>query len=221
MTPEDIAAVRGEVVDCDVYGIRGLDINPAVVFDFGANVGTFTEHARAVFPEAIVVAVEPDADNFRFLSHAHSHDSKVVLINKAIGAGDLYRSLSAKNGAMECYLSPGLGYPAARMKRDGRLELVKVQTVLPDALIAEYSPNGMSFAIKMDIEGAEASVLVHRPSIEAMKRADYIAAEIHKYALTGELTDEVNRKTDAALAEFETTHDCSMTHIIWRAKKRA
>lgn len=221
MSKENIDAVRGEVVDCDVYGIRNLAIKPAVVFDFGANVGVFTGYARQMFPDAIIVSIEPDADNFFALRATYSHDPGIVLVNKAIGAGDLYRSVGSANGAMECYLSPGLGYPAERMKADPRLARVNIETVLPDVLISKYAPVGTSFIIKMDVEGAEAVVFLHRPSIEAMKRADYIAAEIHYYALTGELQAEVNERTAAVLAEFNETHDCELKHIFWKARKRA
>jgi hypothetical protein len=90
----------GEVVTEDCYRLRQLDFVPDIVFDIGANVGTFTRHARSLWPRAVIVAVEPDKANcahFRKFTPMHN----IFLLEAAIGVCDIWRCTTAANGAGE------------------------------------------------------------------------------------------------------------------------
>lgn len=219
-TPEETPGYKGlhgEVVIEDTYRLRKLPFVPDVIFDLGANIGVFTRHAREVFPNALIVAVEPDPTNFEHLTKFAIGDFNIVYINKAIGIGQIYHSKTAANGSGECYLSAGLGYPEDLMPKDDRLELSNVETVMIDALVKEYVKKGQKYLIKMDIEGAENIVFTHAPSRGAIKNADYFAAEIHRYACTGGQQQEVNEVTDQTLMSLAKTHSCDWEHVHFYA----
>lgn len=214
-TEEICAAIYGEVVTEDIYGLKTVDFQPDVVFDLGANMGVFSRYARTLFPKALIVAIEPNPDNcevFRRLTK----DKDTILCECAIGRGPVYRHPNAANGAMECYVTACTGYEKAK----GNIPADAVNAFMPDVLIAQYLQSGQRAILKMDIEGNDNAVWEHAPSIKALRSLDYIAVEVHRYALTGDRIEAVNKLTDEALKSFEATHDCQQKHVIFTARKR-
>lgn len=79
----DDGAVIEEVWWENVYRMTSDLLRGAVVVDVGANVGAFTALAVAA-GAALVVAIEPDPDNFEALRRNTAGES-VVLVNAAVG----------------------------------------------------------------------------------------------------------------------------------------
>jgi FkbM family methyltransferase len=213
--------LEGEVVTSDCYKLKELKFVPEIIFDFGANVGIFSRYARSLFPDALIIAVEPHKENCEVFER-FTKDEKIILINKAIGQGNLWHSTTAKNGAGESYVSEGLGFPHDEMNiRVGNsVEQSNVETIMPDKIINTYLKEGMTSVLKLDCEGAENIIWGHEPSMEAIKKIDYIAAEIHFYAISGKTWQEVQDKTRAALKSLELTHDCELDNVnFWATKK--
>lgn len=118
----------GEVVTEDIYRIRQLQFIPDVIFDLGANVGTFSKFARELFPNALIVAIEPDAQNIEYFKEFNNPvDNNIVLHNLAIGNGEMFRVDGALNGAHECYISSGLGF--RNLQPSEGINAVKVRSV--------------------------------------------------------------------------------------------
>ena len=57
------------IADCFTggYHLPGEPLDPANVLDLGANCGATAAHYRHLWPRALVVAIEMDADNYRML----------------------------------------------------------------------------------------------------------------------------------------------------------
>jgi FkbM family methyltransferase len=208
----------GEVVTSDIYRLRTLDFVPDVVIDLGANVGAFTRFARELFPNALIVSVEPDKENFHHLVK-FTPPENIIFINKAIGLGKVWRGVTAANGSGATYLSSGLGYPEKEMG-GATMEPSELETIMPDELIKAYVKNGQKILIKIDIEGNEHTIFTHQPSMEAIKKAEYICMEVHFYALNGGLTDDVNEGTMRALKHFEATHNIELDNVNFYARKK-
>ena len=210
----------GEVVTEDIYRIKTIEFIPDVIFDMGSNIGIFTRFARSLFPDALIIAVEPNIDNCGVFIRFTEPDNKIVLINKAIGDGGLWRCIGAANGAHECYLSEGLGYPQKDLIVRDDIIMSDVETIMPDEIINRYLKDGMKSMLKLDIEGGENIIWNHKPSMDAIKKIDYIAAEIHFFALDGTGADEVREKTMEGLKELEETHYCKLDNVnFWATKK--
>ena len=59
--------------------------NP-LILDVGANLGSSVAFYRRLFPNARVIAFEPDPETFQRLKRRHGHASNVTLLNCGVGA---------------------------------------------------------------------------------------------------------------------------------------
>ncbi len=200
----------GEVVVEDCYRLRELKFTPDVIIDLGANVGCFTRFARELFPEAKIISVEPDKDNFDVLVK-FTDPTNIVFLNKAVGIGTIWRGVGAVNGSGATYLNSGKWLPKNKMIESaelGKMEEMKgIESVMPDELINTHVKEGQKFLIKIDIEGNEHIVYEHKPSMESIKKADYICMETHLYSFISNY-EEVKLDILPHLKYFEDTHDC-------------
>ena len=207
----------GEVVTSDCYQLKTTTWQPDIIFDLGANSGTCSRFCRELFPSALIVAVEPDSDNYATFKK-FTNDNNLVLINKAIGTGEVYRAKGAANGAMEVYLSKMVGY-GEELQGDAFTKSDIGFTTVEELFKEFYQPE-MKSIVKIDIEGSENSIFQSEASMSALKQADYIVIEIHRYAATGATQQIVNDLTETALKSFEATHNCNYKHPIFFATKK-
>lgn len=209
----------GEVVTEDTYRLKELKFVPDVIIDLGGNVGCFSRFARTLFPDARIVTVEPNPDNCEVFKK-FTEDNNLTLLEAAVGIGQIWRCEGAVNGAHEVYLSSGLGYPFNVGEKMETILEVEVPTIMPDEIVNKYVKEGEKFIVKVDVEGNENIIFTHEPSMEALRKADYVTMEIHWNALNGSLLAEVKNKTLAALKSFDKTHDCELKHIMFYATKK-
>lgn len=208
----------GEVVEGDIYKIRQLKFVPDVIFDLGANVGTFSKFARELFPDAFIVAVEPDKQNIEHFYQFNNIDN-CILLNSAIGVGYVYRDTKSRNGSHECYLSQTLGYEA--IAENEILKKTDVNSMLLDEIVDGCTlKEGQKYILKIDIEGSETTIFEHKPSMEILRKADYIAMELHYFAMTPNGVLEVKDMTDKALESLKETHDTIYEHPMFYATKK-
>lgn len=229
-------ALYGEVVDKDVYKVRnvadivsindptyvhekghtGINFVPNVVIDLGANIGVFSRYARTLWPNALIVSVEPDPNNIAIFKQA-TQDERIILIEAAIGNGPIYYGNKGANGTMEVYLSEGPGYTKKFLETVWHK--VPVENVMLTDL-KKYIKKGDKVVMKMDIEGNE-TVLFDSPNdVALMKSFDYFAMELHTYAQDGTLVSVVRDKTDEVLESFKPTHEIIREHTFAYITKR-
>lgn len=215
------AGLHGEVVTHDCYKIKTLDFIPDIVFDIGANIGVFTRFARELWPNALIVAVEPHPENIVNFFEFTPSEPGIILIQKALGEGHLWHNKGARNGSGESYVSSGLGYDDKQMSETDSTEISSVPTIMIDELVNQYWRKGMKTICKIDCEGGENVIWKDEASMEALKKMDYICMETHFYALHGgEMYDEMKEKTLAALKSLEETHVCHFEHPHFEARKK-
>lgn len=218
------AGLYGEVVTEDVYKLKSLKNDFNVIFDLGANVGIFTRYARELFPNALIVSVEPNEENFNILTK-FTKIGNWIAINKAIGKGQLWHNLGAVNGSGESYVSSGLGYNHSEMhvleKLGKGVERSKIETILPRDLIKQYAKEGDKILMKIDIEGGEHAIFEDKESLELLKKCDYICMELHLYALyAGKLYDDVVKKIGEFIGELMKTHLVTLNNMDLTATKK-
>lgn len=214
--------IYGEVVENDCYKLRELKFVPDIAFDIGGNIGTFTRFARELWPQCLVVSVEPHEQNIETFIEKTPIDHNIILYKKALGIGNLWHGLGTLNGAGEVYVSSGLGFFEKEMSETPqRVEKSHVGTVTIDEIYSSHYVEGMKSLIKIDCEGAEASVWGHKPSMDTLKKIDHICIELHYYSLVGgKMYDEMVAATNNALKEFEMTHDCQLIDNYFFATKK-
>lgn len=189
----------GEVVTDDNYRLRRLQFIPDVIFDIGANVGTFSKFARELFPSALIVAVEPDKQNIKYFKQFNNPaENDIVLHNMAIGKGEVYRLKGAINGAHESYTSSNVVDS----------ERIEIKTTLLDFIVNGWVREGQKYIIKIDIEGNETIIFDHEPSMKCLRNAEYVTMELHYHALQ---EDKIQIIKDFTLGQLDTLKD---THHI-------
>lgn len=229
------ASLYGEVVTADVYHLcdvadivsindpnylhekghtRGFNFIPDVIIDLGANIGIFTRYARELFPNAVIVSVEPNKANRDVFKRVTTYDPKIILIPKGIGSGELFRVPGADNGAMECYVSEGPGFSGKDL---GAYNTTPTESILLSDL-KEYLP-GRKSILKMDIEGAETHIFADPDSMEVLKSIDYIAAEIHYRSADNNGAEEVKKVIDGGIAELSKTHRVIFDNVFLYANR--
>lgn len=208
-----------EVTEDDTYRLKSLPFIPDLFIDFGANIGVTSRFVRELFPDCKIVSVEPDSSNCEIFRQ-FTNDENIILIEKAIGIGNIWKSEGAANGSGESYISSGLGYPLSEDTEYNKILKTDIQSIMPYEVISEYVKEGMKVAVKIDVEGAENMIFTHEPSMQLLLDMDYVTIEIHHHALTGKEIGAVRQVTFESLARFIPTHNCELINKMFYATKK-
>lgn len=152
LDPSDLShlIVSEEVILDDIYNLAEVPFTPNMVIDCGAHIGLFTLRAAALFRRASFTAFEPDPDNACWLRRQIERNKLAVrVIEAAVSVEDGVTAFDAGRGCGSALaeLSPGEG------------KYIDVPTVNLREFVAKAHP--ASLLLKLDIEGAEESVLPH------------------------------------------------------------
>jgi FkbM family methyltransferase len=121
-----------------------LDFTPRVILDGGANVGYSSLFFAQLFPQALIIAVEPEADNFRLLTQNTAAYSNIRPIQKALWPRRT--NLVIENPSGEPY--------AFRVRESATTEVGAIPTATIEQLLHEAGVEWLDL-LKLDVEGAE------------------------------------------------------------------
>lgn len=150
---------------------------PAVIVDAGANIGLASIYFATRFPQARIIAIEPEAGNLAVLEKNIAPYPKVTVVPGA---------LWHENARIDL-VDPGLGQWAFRTQAPGCSESAgplvhAVQGMTLDALCRDHGVERIDI-LKMDIEGAEREVFGD-PSAW-IGRVDGLIVELHDWLKPG------------------------------------
>jgi len=137
------------------------------IVDLGSNIGVTAMFWAQRYPEALMVLVEPDPDNFKLLKrNTAAFQHRCILINAAV---------SDRRGVTSFFRSDR-EYGHSILKGDDSVSEIQVKTLsVSDVLRESAFPRVDLF--KMDIEGGESIVM---PTIRTWPYAPkYLIAELH------------------------------------------
>jgi FkbM family methyltransferase len=163
---------------------------PRVIVDGGANIGLTSVSYANRYPDALIVAVEPEPSNFALLKKNVAPYSNVIAIQAA-----LWKDTSHVN-----ILDPGLGHYGFRTVAMSAAEphqdtSASVRAVTVDKLMADLKLSFIDI-LKIDIEGSEKELF--EKSARWIDRIGVIAVELHDHLKPG-----CARSVYLAAAEFE------------------
>lgn len=182
----------------DEYGLRRIPFKPDVIYDIGANVGGVTLLASKLFPEAKIVALEPQSDNFDALLKITGHLPNVIHLNTALGDGPIRRSKNSPGSGNWIFVPKGSPTDHEEFIDD------TIPWITLDSLIEEYG--GKKIVVKMDCESGELVAIRHKPSMEALLKSWWIGAEIHVWGKTHDLRNEVAHDVMMFIDTLSHTH---------------
>jgi FkbM family methyltransferase len=137
-----------------------------LMLDCGANVGVVTAYLKNRFPEARVIAFEPDPDCFAALQHNCRSYSGVETVAAAVWISE---------GELEFDPVGAVGGHVAELSgRNGGADRIRVKAVR----LRDYLAEPVEF-LKMDIEGSELAVLEDCRDRLAMVR--FLFVEFHSF----------------------------------------
>jgi len=152
---------------------------PKVIIDAGANIGLASIYFTNKYPDAKIIALEPEQSNFELLKENVSPYSNIIPVNAA---------LWHKNEEINL-IDPGLGKWGFMTERKNALEegLVDsvchaVQAMTVDKIILDFNLKKIDI-LKIDIEGAEKEVFSDTSSW--IERVDSIIVELHEHMKAG------------------------------------
>jgi FkbM family methyltransferase len=136
------------------------------IVDAGANIGDETIRFRYFHPEATIIAIEPEVNNFRLLTQNTQNDPKIICLNKGLWS-------------RECRLKviPGTvneNFKVAEMTNSS--EKYDIEAISVDRLMREFDLPEIDI-LKMDIEGAERQVFDAESVMDWITRVKVIILE--------------------------------------------
>jgi FkbM family methyltransferase len=139
-----------------------------LIVDCGANSGMATRYFSETYPDAVVLGIEPDAENFA-LARANNEGKRATLLQAGIACEDAKAHLH----------DPGHGNWGYRVQVDeaGDLRLVSINTLLQSLDKEAHAP----FILKIDIEGFESNLF--EKNTEWIDSFPLIVIELHDWLL--------------------------------------
>jgi FkbM family methyltransferase len=161
----DVTLFRSILVDLAYEWPIGT--TPSVIVDAGANIGFTSVFFARKYPGSKIIAIEPEASNFKILTRNTRPYTNIVPIRAA-----LWRETKPLG-----VVDPGLGNWAfqtddnVKVAGRGTVQGVTMKQILDDMALDHVD------ILKVDIEGAEKEVFEN--SAEWIDRVDAIVIEIH------------------------------------------
>lgn len=159
------AWVLNQILICEEYG-GFVTSKPKRILDAGANIGMASVYFKKCFPDAQIVAIEPDPDSFDLLTTNTQHLSDVHRICGGIWSSDT--RLSVRYPKAEKY-----AIEVVEDRENGSIDALSVDTIM-----TRFGWDHID-VVKMDIEGSEATVLSN-PSAAWLDKIDTLIIEIHQ-----------------------------------------
>lgn len=192
----DVGSCR-EIVIKNQYECN-LTHSPRVIVDAGANIGLATIFYANQYPGARIIALEPEASNYRMLRKNVAPYPAVSTLQTA-----LWRS----NGQVDL-IDPGEGHTTFQTREGtdrATKQSMRVPSVTVDQLMHNFGIDWIDL-LKLDIEGAEKEVF--QCSGAWISRVGVIAAELHDFIRPGTSTTAraATRQFELSWQRGETTY---------------
>ena len=165
--------------------------NIVSIIDAGANVGYSSAYLTSLFPEAKIIAIEPDKSNYELLCKNMKFLRNVVPVHGAIWSKTTSISMSNE------VFGDGLDWSKSVSDADGDVSAYTISDI-----IADFSLTG-PLIIKMDIEGAE-TIVFRDGATDWLSSTSAIILEIHPDSHFGNPTDYI----------FQTMDRHALKHIV-------
>lgn len=220
---KNTAGVFDAVVTRDCYRLRSVVHPIHTVFDIGANVGMFSLAARVRFPEAHIIAVEPQVKNFEVLSNHTKLWPNTTCINAVLGtSSDVYYKMGhGPSHSHHTFVTPSKSFPLSALGRDYVLSDGMAQ-VTPATLAETYGLHDL--LVKIDTEGAEDCLVDDAESNDILHRTRYVCMELHFYSPDKSLLASTKERLLSWVYSFEISHkvETEMSKnggLVWMTRK--
>lgn len=172
----DVPTYKQVFVD-EEYAFKA-SVPPGIIVDAGANIGLASIYFANRFPEAKIVAIEPEDSNYHLLAENVSPYPNIIPIQAALWHRDGELNLNDQGiGNWGFITEEGNSSTAAGHDFIHRVKAITIQTLMRDFHLPSID------ILKMDIEGAEKEVF--SDSSPWINKVNAIIVELHERMKTG------------------------------------
>lgn len=157
------SAIFYEIFPKEAYDLKSVGFYPEVVIDVGAHIGLFALLCKSKWPNASLIAIEPDPINLKILTKNFDQNK--------IPATIIYAAASDRNGFIPFTSAAGMGAIAEKSTDNDEV----VPCINCAQLLEIYS--NRKRLIKIDVEGAEHTFLDQ--VLRSLKSTDFLFIEVH------------------------------------------
>lgn len=152
-------------------------LQPTLIFDLGANIGLFTRLYAAKYPEASIIAVEPESNNFEILLQNTVAYDTITTIHGGVWYRDAELKIIDRGTGEWGFTCEEVSNGEGDVKGIGIDEIV-VKNVMSDRM-KNVKDKRQVVLVKMDIEGCEKQIFDHISSCRWLSFVDYLIIELH------------------------------------------
>lgn len=170
---QELRGLKQEIFDKRIYDFN-LGTSKPLIIDAGAHVGLATIFFKTNWPKSQIIAIEPQPENIKYFNQniwQNKLDSNIKLIESALDAKIGERPFFFDESIDHWYSTAGFTKGAWNQTQTSKS--ITINTITLDSLIRQ--PVDL---LKMDIEGAEYSVLTS--SINVLPQVRHLIVECHK-----------------------------------------
>jgi FkbM family methyltransferase len=144
-----------------------------LIVDAGANIGAASVYFATKVPDSLVIAIEPDFDNYQLL----------VENTKGLEVRPIHGALAATTGRARV-IDAGEGFWGYRTQPIHDGEEGGIRTITMNQMYEMFASEWVPFIVKIDIEGGERDLF--SKDVEWVRRTPLIIIELHDWLLTSE-----------------------------------
>lgn len=175
----DIAMYEQVFVRKEYACVHFLDSKPNAVIDAGANVGYSTAFFRQCYPDASIVSIEPDRQNFAVLERNIGSYNGISVVFGAIWGERCMLSMSDKT------FRDGTACAQVVSQQAGDVPAFTI-----DDIVDRYQLH-KPILVKIDIEGAESNVFSQQRADTWLGKVDAVVIEIHEDSVFGNPVSDI------------------------------
>jgi FkbM family methyltransferase len=132
-----------QVFNLEWYNIN-MNIRPKVIIDCGANIGLASVYFKTKFPDATIIAIEPESSNFELLVKNTNRYSDIHCLNYGIWNKPAFLQI----------VDTGLGNDGFMVKEVEEMNNNTIAAISINEIISKYNLASID-VLKIDIEGSE------------------------------------------------------------------
>ena len=151
-----------------------LGFSPRSILDAGANVGYASIFFAQRYPEALIIAVEPEESNFRLLRHNTANYTNILCVQKALWPRRTNLLIENSSGQPDAFWVRESDAAA-----NGTIPTCTISDLLRDHRTDHFD------LLKIDIEGAEKELFEEMTSSHWLVMARAVIIETHDWLKPG------------------------------------
>jgi len=159
----------------DIFQHLNTGLPPGIILDAGGYIGTAALALSKLFPDRKIVCIEPSPDNFSILEENVQNLPNIKLIHAALTSEERETIKLHDRQTGEW----GLTIVASPDNDEKARTVAEVPTITLAQIIEQFGPIALA---KIDIEGAEKSLMQHASELAAVQ---VISIELHERIVRG------------------------------------